>query len=349
MAMPRFPVDRAVSRKRLLAGAAALGAAGAAAQLLHMRRIARDPARATLEHPADGRTVDVHSADGTHLHAEVFGPDDGQPIVLVHGWTENLSIWTHVIRELAGQGFRVIACDLRGHGQSQEAASGDYSVRRYGEDIEAVLESCVAEGEQAVIAGHSLGAMAIVAWAEGRTITRRIGAIALVTTGFGDLVNDALVIPVPGLARAVNKVLPARHFLGAPGPLPSFSSPISYALIRYVAFGPTASPAQVAFFERMLASSPPRARSATGIALSDVELHHALPQLTVPTVVLAGEKDRLTPPSHARRVADELPRLHRLVVLPKTGHMAPLERPHEVTEVLTELAAVARDAPAVAA
>ena len=59
--------------------------------------------------------------------------------------------------------------------------------------------------------------------------------------------------------------------------------------------------------------------------------------------MIAGAEDRLTPPSHARRIAEDLPELRRLTVLPRTGHMAPLERPHEVTAALVELAALASD------
>jgi pimeloyl-ACP methyl ester carboxylesterase len=72
-----------------------------------------------------------------------------------------------------------------------------------------------------------------------------------------------------------------------------------------------------------------------------MELHHAVPRLTVPSIVLAGDRDRLTPPSHSRRIADALPQLHRLIVLADTGHMGPLERPHEVSDALVDLAAVA--------
>jgi pimeloyl-ACP methyl ester carboxylesterase len=89
----------------------------------------------------------------------------------------------------------------------------------------------------------------------------------------------------------------------------------------------------------MLIASPPDARADIGIALSEVELYDALPRLTVPTIVIAGEKDRLTPPSHARRIAEMLPQLEGLTVLPETGHMAPLERHQEVTELLAQLAA----------
>jgi pimeloyl-ACP methyl ester carboxylesterase len=80
-----------------------------------------------------------------------------------------------------------------------------------------------------------------------------------------------------------------------------------------------------------------------------VELHHALPRLTVPTLVMAGDKDRLTPPSHARRIAAELPQLYRLVVLRNTGHMGPLERPREVADSLADLYAVAGGTSAIAA
>ena len=54
--------------------------------------------------------------------------------------------------------------------------------------------------------------------------------------------------------------------------------------------------------------------------------------------MIAGDLDRLTPPTHARAIAAALPRLERLIVLRDTGHMSPLERPKEVTEALIELA-----------
>jgi hypothetical protein len=53
---------------------------------------------------------------------------------------------------------------------------------------------------------------------------------------------------------------------------------------------------------------------------------------------MAGEHDRLTPPSHAKRIAEMLPALERLIILPDAGHMDPLERPREVNEALLELA-----------
>jgi pimeloyl-ACP methyl ester carboxylesterase len=314
------------------------------------RRIAEDPERAVLGSPPKGRPHEVRSADGTALHAEVFGPDEGPTVVLAHGWTENLSYWTYQIRELSGRGLRIVAYDLRGHGESDPAAGGDYSIARFGEDLEAILTACVGEGQRAMVVGHSLGAMAIAAWAEHHDVEQRAGAAALINSGVGDLVAEQLLVPVPAVAQSINRTVAVHGFLGSRAPLPRFSTPLTAAAIRYVAFGPSATPAQIAFYERMLIASPPDVRANIGIALSEVELYDAFPRLTVPTIVIAGASDRLTPPSHAERIAEMLPKLEGLTVLPDTGHMAPLERHREVTELLAQLAAtIGHDAGAVAA
>jgi pimeloyl-ACP methyl ester carboxylesterase len=181
--------------------------------------------------------------------------------------------------------------------------------------------------------------MTIAAWAQDHEVEQRVRAAALINTGVGDLIAEQLLVPVPAIAQALNKMIATHGFLGNRAPLPRFSTPLSVAAIRYVAFGPAATPAQVAFFERMLIACPPDVRADVGIALSELELSHALPRLTVPTIVIAGDKDRLTPPSHARRIAEQLPELRRLIVLEDTGHMAPLERHEVVTEALLQLAA----------
>ena len=329
-------------RDRWLWAGVGLGAlaTGAAMQAVHVRRISHDPEYEPLGAPPQGQVRLVRSADGTILHAEVFGPEDGDTVVLAHGWTEALQFWIYIIKALSERGLRVVAYDQRGHGKSEPATGGDYGLERFGEDLEAVLAACVRAGRQAVVAGHSLGAMSIVAWAADHDVPRRVGAAALLNTGVGDLVAEQMLFPLPQIAQALNRTLATRGFLGNRAPLPRFSTPLSSAMIRYVAFGPAASPAQVAFYERMLVTSPPDARAKTGIAMSGMELHDALPRLTVPTIVIAGAEDRLTPPSHARRIAGELPQLRRLTIMPDTGHMTPLERPDEVTRALVELLAL---------
>lgn len=326
---------RQLTRVVALAGATVAGAA--LAQRRHTRSVAADPERALLEAPPNGQPLAVTSADGTELHAEVFGVADGPTLVLVHGWTETLKYWIYQIRDLSHE-FRIVAYDARGHGRSGRPPNGDYGADRQGEDLEAILHAAVPSGERAIVAGHSLGGMAIAAWAEHHEVTARASGAALLFTGVDGLVGGQLVVHVPRFAQALAEPIAAHGFLGSRTPLPRISTPISHAAIRRFAFGPHASPAQVAFYERMLVACPPEARAGTGLAMQHIDLRHAVPNLTVPTLVMAGELDRLTPPAHARRIAAELPNLQALIELPDTGHMGPLERPREVSAALRELA-----------
>jgi homoserine acetyltransferase len=68
-----------------------------------------------------------------------------------------------------------------------------------------------------------------------------------------------------------------------------------------------------------------------------LDLHDAAELLTVPTLVLVGARDKLTPVAHARRLAESLPALTEMVVLPIVGHMTPIESPGEVNGHLSKL------------
>jgi pimeloyl-ACP methyl ester carboxylesterase len=330
-------VARSPTTRNLVIALGAGGAlAGLAVQRRHLRAIARDPAYAELAHPRPGREITIRSADGTRLHAEAFNEAASGPLlVLAHGWTERLSIWGPVIDRLAAAGVRTVAYDLRGHGRSGAAADDDYSLTRFGEDLEAVLSTVTQGGERAVIAGHSLGAMAIAAWAQDHDVGARIHAAALVNTGLVDLLTGHLLFGE--VAARFNSRLAGRIFLGVSAPLPAISSPVAHSLIRHAAFGPAGDLAQIAFYERMLLETPPKVRGACGAAMADMDLLHAARRLNVPTLVVAGDRDRLTPPAQARRIADQLPQPAGLVELEQTGHMSPLERPEELSAVLLDL------------
>ena len=228
-------------------------------------------------------------------------------IVLAHGWTERLTFWGPVIGRLVDAGLRPVAYDLRGHGESAPAADGDYSLERFGDDVEAVLVAALADGERGLVAGHSLGGMSITAWAGAHDAAVRVHAAALVNTAMGDLLTGHLLLGE--LAKRLEHPAVSRLVMGSGLRVPPFSTPLQQAIIRHAAFGPTATPGMVAFYERMLIQSDAAARAAAGLALTDMDLWQALARLGVPTLVIAGDRDRLTPPAQARRIADGLPQL----------------------------------------
>ncbi|MGI8593461.1 MAG: alpha/beta fold hydrolase [Solirubrobacteraceae bacterium] len=317
----------------------ALGASWEVQRRRDLRAIEADPEQQVLGSPPEGRSVRVRADDGTGLHAEVFGPDDAPTIVFVHGWTCSLRFWAYQLAALS-ESHRLVAYDLRGHGRSERAGSRDYSTDAYAGDLDAVLRELVPADERATLVGHSLGAMTILAWAARNpdAVEQRCGSAALVNTGTGDLISESLIVSLPrGLDLA--RKLVGRIALGLPAPLPSQSTPLASRLVRHVALSPSASPAQVAFTESMVLEARPTVRARTGASLSRLDLAEAIESLTVPTLVIAGACDRLTPPIHAKGLFEALPRPTDLIEIPDVGHMAPLEGHDDVTEHIRTLVA----------
>jgi pimeloyl-ACP methyl ester carboxylesterase len=92
--------------------------------------------------------------DGVSLHARDWG-GSGQAVVLLHGLASNARIWDGVASRLAGAGLRVVALDQRGHGASDQPASG-YDFASVGRDLSAALTALGIQ--RPVLAGHSWGA-----------------------------------------------------------------------------------------------------------------------------------------------------------------------------------------------
>lgn len=328
------------ARSGLGLGAALLYGAAAA---VDARNIRRDPMSKLLADPPEGRKLEVRGADGTELHCDVLGPRrkpaggrNAPTVVLVHGWTCRREFWAPQLNALS-EHYRVVAYDLRGHGRSAAPKGGDFSPDALADDLAAVLEAAVPPGEKALLVGHSLGAMSIVAWAgQHRAEVRdRAAAVLLLSTGTSDLITESLVAKPPArLSRPAEAV--SRQAMATAIPY-GFPNPVTHRIVRYVALSPQATPAQVRFCERIVLACDRRWRSATARTLSRLDLDHAIEHLDLPTMVLGGSADRLTPPVLSERLAEHLPQLIERVELPGVGHMTPVEAPQEVNRRITQL------------
>lgn len=288
-----------------------------------------------------GRPVIVRGADGTRLHTEVFGPRDGYPIVLAHGITCSLRVWREQIAELATD-YRVIAFDHRGHGRSGVPARSHFTLNHLASDLDAVLEATLAPGEHAVIAGHSMGGIAIEAWSEryGHKVAQRADAVALINTTTGEIFRQLKFLSLtPWLAnpRVAVGTRIVRTFGGVPA-LRLADWP-SRRFVSTLAVGRDAHPEVAEFVYELYAATPPAGRGGCVRMLMDSmeRKHIRLDGLTVPTLVIGSEHDRLLPIASSRRIAESLPDLVEFVALPG-GHCAILERPGEVNHHLRLLA-----------
>jgi pimeloyl-ACP methyl ester carboxylesterase len=287
---------------------------------------------------SEGRVVDVRAKDGVRLHTEVFGPEDGYPVVLAHGITCAIRVWAHQIADLA-RDHRVIAYDHRGHGRSGiPPRRGGYSLDHLAADLDAVLEATLAPGERAVIAGHSMGGIAVSSWSERlpHRVAERADAVALINTTTGDLLRNINLLPVPpqladARVRAAGSVL--RTFGAAP--LVRAVDGPSRRFVSMIAVGRGADPAIADFVYELFNGTPPAGRGGWARVLVDHlgPQHITLKNLTVPTLVIGSTKDRLLPMTSAQRIAATAPNLARFVEL-SGGHCAILERPDDVNEQL---------------
>ena len=326
--------SRPTVRKALIGAGIAVGAAalGVAAERYAVRRARSrpDPHRDETLTERPGTEQRVTSFDGTELAVNVVGPEGAPTLLFAHGITLDMTAWHFQWKELS-KDYRCVLYDQRGHGRSDKATDGDYSLEALGRDLKAVLDATGTE-EPVVILGHSMGGMSIVSFAEmfPEEFGARVKAVILANTAVADVVKEVL----GGLAARVGKfVVPTpRRFLSKPelamrmrsGAL-GLSPDIAFLMVRLTNFGSHASPTVVDYVASIAGQAPAEVWTDLIVSVAQIDLAHAIEHITVPALVIVGDIDRLTPPASALAIKRKLPQ-GRMIVLRDAGHCAMLER-----------------------
>jgi len=347
LSVARSASRRSVRRKAIGLGLGALVGGG----LVLQHRIASQ-ARATSEDmeaeglvlKAELRTHELEADDGGRIHVVERG--SGPAVLLLHGVTLTSAIWVHQLKDLAGE-VRVIAIDQRGHGASKPGSDGFRppsswptggpgapAIKRLAADVGTVLESL--EVDRVVLVGHSMGGMVTLQFLHDapEELRRRVAGAVLMATTAGPLVG----IPGAAQAAAASTGLLRRSLLSLDRrgkPLMPLAD-LAYWSSRF-AFGAEAPPAQVRFAEAMINATSPRHMAALIGEVAGFDISAGLGSIDIPSTVVVGTHDRLTPPWHARRLVHGLPDAV-LVELARCGHMVMLERPGETNRVILEMA-----------
>ena len=242
-------------------------------------------------------------------------PDDDLTLVLVHGAGSSATAWDRVVERL-GERWPVLAPNLPGHGG--EAGPGRRSIQEYATWLEAYLASR-AEGP-IVLAGHSMGG----AVALETTLRRRIDLVGLVLVSTGARLRVA-----PEVLAGVET---------------DFAGTMKW-LANY-AYAPGAP------FELRKESGLRLEQAGAAVVHADFaacdafDVMDRLERIDLPTLVLCGAEDQMTPPKYARHLAQYIPGA-RLELIESAGHMAPAEQPAAVAlaigEFLEELSGGDRD------
>ena len=276
--------------------------------------------------PLTERQFTVETHDGALLRVLEFGPGraTGQPtVVLAHGWTMTHRSWLPVVELLRTElGARVVVYDQRGHGASTPGPTNP-SVRVLGNDLAQVVAVAAPVGP-VILGGHSMGGMSVLAYA-GRhreEFRARVRGAVLVSTAAGDL--------------SARRGAPEAFIMQALAWAPRLPIGRAVALIgdTRLLFGEDPRPEDVQACRDQVAATHLPTIGQYYSALGDHDEQEATAQFAgIPTDIIVGGKDRLTPVHHSERLHELIPH-SELVVLPRLGHMLPYEAPETIARAL---------------
>ena len=235
----------------------------------------------------------------------------GNPLVLIHGFPLDLSIWDTVVPLLEND-FDVIVPDLRGFGESS-TVDEPYHMLDFANDIAGLLDFLGVE--KAAFAGHSMGGYVALAFA--KEYPDRVSGLALVSSQ----------------AAADAPERKAGRYKTAKDVSDSGVDVVSEAMTPKLS-----SNEKVQEFVNLLmkAQSPAGVVGALKAMAEREDFTDVLPQFSFPILLIHGDADLLIPIDRAKEIKSILPTA-QLIKLKKAGHMPMMEFPKETAEALKKL------------
>ncbi|MEV4438674.1 alpha/beta hydrolase [Streptomyces sp. NPDC049577] len=347
-------------------GVLAAGAAvGVAVERLTVGRGMRRKARLALDSSGPYGTLrgtpgTAVAEDGTELYYEVdevrpeaaptrrarlLGRRTAPPVTVIfsHGYCLNQDSWHFQRAGLRGS-VRMVFWDQRSHGRSGTGHGGEpVSIDLLGRDLKAVIDAAAPEGPL-ILVGHSMGGMTMMALAahHPELIAERVIGAAFIGTSSGRIAENTYGLPVAAM-NVVRRLLPGAFRLMAAQPEMiekgrRATADLFAGVIKRYSFGSRdVDPAVARFAERLIEGTPVDVVAAFYQAFVEHDKTGALCAFDHrPVLVLAGEKDMVTPKEHSQAIADALPDA-QLVIMPGMGHLVMMEQPALVNEHLAEL------------
>jgi pimeloyl-ACP methyl ester carboxylesterase len=281
----------------------------------------------------------VAGSGGSDLLVETAGPRDSQPVILVHGWGLDATIWDYVVRDLRKQ-FFLVRWDLPGLGRSK-ASHEAIGLSEFAADLKSVIG--LAGGRRVVLVGHSIGGMTIQTLARDHPVFFEENVARVV------LLNTTHTCPqrttaLSGLVTALRWPLlePALWLTRWTGPFSqlaawqSFLSGSAHMAARF-GFGRDVTRSQLIATALMQTRNSQSILAKGNLAMFRWSATEALSSFPAPALILAGDRDLLTRVEASMTMAELMPQCE-LEIVEGVGHMGFLERPDLYNAAIARIA-----------
>jgi pimeloyl-ACP methyl ester carboxylesterase len=308
------------------------------------RKAAHAPLEKDID-PADDRTGTVHTIkrpDGSEIRVECYGPSDAPPIVWTHGWGANSTEWFYQKRYLTDR-FRLIVWDIPGTGLSKKPENNDFRMENLAADLEAVL--ALAGNRPAILVGHSIGGMITLTFCKlfpGMLESRIAGIVLAHTTytnpvrttqmaAFYTAIENPVIIPLIYLTIALWPLVWLMNWM-------SYFNGSAHHSTHKSSFAGNETRGQLAFCSRFMPHARPDVLARGMLGMIAYDATGALPGITVPTLVIVGDKDTTTLPEAGEFIASHVPAAEAVALSP-AKHMGLLEHHDRFDRLVAEFAA----------
>jgi pimeloyl-ACP methyl ester carboxylesterase len=279
--------------------------------------------------------------DGSELQVESYGPEDGPAIVLTHGWGLDSRAWNYLKRDLSDD-FRLIVWDEPGLGKSTRPTSRDYKLENLARDLEAVIKE--AGDKPVILLGHSIGGMISLTLCgllpvllggrvRGLVLTHTTPTNPVRTTsgaGFFTAIEKPVLMPLMYLTIALSPLVWLMNWL-------SYFNGSAHLATKQSSFGGTETWEQIDFFTRFQPEASPAVMARGMLGMMRYDATRTLARISVPALVVAGDRDPVTKPEASERIRSGIPKA-RLVTLAPAKHLGLIEHHRRFAEVVREFA-----------
>ncbi|MEW6510477.1 MAG: alpha/beta fold hydrolase [Bacteroidota bacterium] len=253
--------------------------------------------------------------NGANIHYVEAGPHSAPPVIFLHGFPFSHAMWHPQIEAVAAAGYRVVAFDFRGHGNS-DVGDGQYTIEGHVDDLFALLDHL--RIPRVVVVGLSMGGYVALRALE-REQERFIAAVLCDTRSEADP-SEGRIKRAAGMkaVKSTGSAAYADDFVKAVFAKETFAG----------------NPGAVARIRDIISHTPPLSIAGTLLALAArTDTTASLASIAIPALILVGEHDVTTPPAASQAMHEKIP-TSELHIIPGAAHMSNLENPSTFNEKL---------------